>query len=127
MKKTYYIRTIKIDATDKEILNAFEDVYKAFIEIVPHEDIIKIYVANNPFMLHAFLAEDICENDNMEWKKKNFYSAEDFLLQRKQFIKLDNEYCHIFLCIGIDKQIERLAYKIAKILKCYVSQIFKIK
>ena len=123
----YSIIALKIDATDKDILDAFEGILKAYIEIVPHEEKIKIYYPDNKFMLHVFLAEDICEDKSISWLNEKFYSAEDYLLERKQFIKLDREYSNIFLCIGVDKKIERLAYKIAKLLRCYVNQLFEIR
>ena len=45
----------------------------------------EIYTATE---LHEKLAREICEKNHWEWKISGLYSAEDFLLEKKGYIKV---------------------------------------
>lgn len=45
----------------------------------------EIYTATE---LHEKLAREICEKNHWEWKLSGLYSAEDFLLEKKGYIKV---------------------------------------
>lgn len=59
----------------------------------------EIYVTEG---LHEELAREICEQNNWEWRAQGMYSAVDYLLQKKAFIKVSNygDQCFRYVAMG---------------------------
>ena len=50
--------------------------------------------------LHETLARDICKEENYDWESSNYFSAVDYLLEEKGFIKVANYgYPHNYVAL----------------------------
>ena len=134
MKNKYDVKTIKANASDKEIIDAFEGINKAFIEIDPHKDIIKIYYPKIT-SLHIILAQNICDGERMYhikngkkigWKEMGYYDAQDFLLAEKLYIKFSRWESEFYMCkdIGRYRDISKIIEKLSRILKCKTNALY---
>ena len=66
--------------------------------------------------LHETLARDICEEESYDWQGAGYFSAVDYLLEQKGFIKVANKgfpHNYVALVIPYSREAGNLAAKIA--------------
>ena len=117
-------------------MEALNGIVRAYIEIDNHADAIKIFKPNAQSTLHAVLSQNIFDEEDGRrvkkgkkevplWRAEGYPFAEDYLIGKKQFIKVDMECSNLFLCSDDDKQIDKFARKIAKLMRANIVQNFK--
>lgn len=83
----------------------------------------EIYIADD---LHERLAREICEKNRWNWRgDSESYSAEDYLLHKKGFIKVSNYSQNCFKYVAISKKFIRNKHVIDN--AEYLSDTFNLK